>query len=176
MNVEDVRSVFGNWRKEDLLAAGIKLKESFDPPFDRHYDYRMVYEVWLEPSSLDKAAINFAITDTGHVAVGIETYERVVERTALKAIRRGFAAGQEPTAWNKEGLQILFDAVSQGRIFLVVNALLGIITSVKFYMYQSECRAIAHTGYETKWILEIPDNQRIPSVRFGKILSYRPWR
>jgi hypothetical protein len=42
MNVEDVRSVFGNWRKEDLLAAGIKLKESFDPPFDRSDDYRMV--------------------------------------------------------------------------------------------------------------------------------------
>ncbi len=175
MNVEDVRSVPGTWSKEQLLAAGIKLKESFDPPFDRHYDYRIIYEVWLEPSTLDKAFINFAVTDTGHVAVGIETYERLLERTALKAIRRGFAAGQEPTRWNKEGLQILFDAVCQGRIFLVVNALLGIITSVKFYMYQSDCYAIARTGYEPKWIWEIPDSERIPSVRFGKTISYHPW-
>ena len=175
MNVEEVRSIFGAWKKDKLLAAGIVLRESFDPPFDPQDDYRIVYEVWLESSTLDKAYINFAVTDTGYVAVGIETYARILERTSFKALRGGFAAGQEPTKWNKEGLQILFDSVSQGRFFLVVSAILGIVISVQFYMYQSDGHAIAGTGYKGRWILKIPDSEQIPSARFGKILSYRPW-
>lgn len=114
MDIEEVRSIFATRKIEDLHAAGIEFKESFDPPFDSNDDYRVVYEATFEPKSLDKARLEFGVTDTGHVAVGVETYERIGRRLGLKAISRGFAAGHEPTAASKDGLQILFDAVSLG--------------------------------------------------------------
>jgi hypothetical protein len=74
MTVDDLRSIFSRWKAEDLAAAGVTFKESFDPTFDpRSDDYRVIYEATFEPVALDQARMEFWVTDTGHVAVGIET-------------------------------------------------------------------------------------------------------
>jgi hypothetical protein len=157
MIVDDLRSVFSGWKAEDLVAAGVTFKESFDPPFDPHYDYRMIYEASFDPAALDQARIEFWVTDTGHVAVGIETYERILTRTGLTAIRRGFAAGHEPRTVSREGLQILFDTVTKGRMFIVVWKLLRVVTSVRLYMWASDCDAIARSDYRPDWISVISE-------------------
>jgi hypothetical protein len=167
MTVDDLRSIFSRWKAEDLAAAGLTFKESFDPTFDpRSDDYRVIYEATFEPVALD----------TGHVAVGIETHDRILARTGLAAIIGRFAAGHEPVTATKEGLQILFDAVTKGRIFIVVWSLLRIATLVRLYMWESDCNAMARSGYRYYGISAIPDqNTRGPPVRLGTILSYRPW-
>jgi hypothetical protein len=176
MLVDDLKSLFSQWNPEKLLAAGIVFKESFNPPVDPHYDYRMIYEASFEPAALDKAWIQFSLTDSGYVAVGIERYERVLARTGLRAIRGGFAAGHEPGALSKEGLQVLFDAVTRGRIFIVVKSFFRIATSVRFYMRESDCDRIARTGNPTYWMWVVPDDSpEDPSGVFGQTLNYRPW-
>src|ERR1700730_1923754 len=131
MIVDDLRSIFSRWNAEDLAAAGVAFRESFDPPFDPYYDYRMIYEASFEPAALDQALIEFAVTEAGYVAVGIETYDRILARTGLAAIIGRFAAGHEPVTATKEGLQILFDAVTKGRMCIVVWSLLRIATLVR---------------------------------------------
>jgi hypothetical protein len=177
MTVDDLRSIFSRWKAEELAAAGVTFKESFDPLFDpRCDDYRLIYAATFEPATLDQARMEFAVTDTGHVAVGIETKDRILARTGLAAIIGRFAAGHEPVTATKEGLQTLFDAVTKGRMFIVVWSLLRIATLVRVYLCESDCDAMARSGYRYYGISAIPDeNTRGPPVRLGTILSYRPW-
>jgi hypothetical protein len=177
MLVDEVKSVFADWKAQDLLAARIEFRESSDPTFDPNDDYRMIYEVTFEPDNLEKARIEFWVTDTGHVAVGIETYERIVRRLGLKAIRHGFAVGHEPRAVSKEGLQTLFDAVTLGKIFIVVRSALRLATSARICMAKADCDAMERSGYRcSDWISPISNDDAVsPSSSFGKIVSYRPW-
>jgi hypothetical protein len=177
MLVDELRTIFASRKPQDLLASKIVFKESFDPIADPQDDCRVIYEAAFEPADLDKARIEFWLTDTGHIAVGIETYGRILARTRLLgAIRGGFAAGHEPVPATKEGLQILFDAVTKGRIFIVVWSLLRMASLVRVYMWESDCNAMARSGYRYYGISAIPDeNTRGPPVRSGTILSYRPW-
>jgi hypothetical protein len=173
---DNLKSVFSEWNAEKLLDAGIVFRESINPPVDPYADYRVIYEAWFEPAALDRAGIQFGLTDSGYIAVGIERYERILVRTGLRAIRGGFAAGHEPGATSKEGLQILFDAVTQGRVFIVVKSLFKIVTSVRFYMRESDCDRIARTGNPTYWMWVVPDDSAEDlSGVFGQTLSYRPW-
>src|SRR5258708_37108090 len=122
MLVEELRSVLSSWATRDLSAWGIDFRESSDPKFDPNDDYRVIYEASFEPTTLDKARIEFWVTDSGHVAVGIETYERIVQRLGLRAIRHGFAVGQRPRNVTKNGLKALLDAVRRGTLFIGVIA------------------------------------------------------
>jgi hypothetical protein len=176
MIVDDLRSVFSRWKTEDLVAAGVTFRESFNPPFDPHDDYRVIYEASFEPLALDQARMEFWVTETGHVAVGIESYQRILARTGLAAIIGRFAAGHEPVTATKEGSQILFDAVTKGRMFIVVWSLLRVATLVRLYMCESDCNAMASSGYRYYGISAVPQQHTGgPSARFGTILSYRPW-
>ena len=177
MLVDEVRSIFSSWRAQDLVAAGIDFRESFDPTFDQNDDYRVIYEASFEPDTIEKARMEFWVTDAGHVAVGIETYERIVRRLGLKAIRHGFAVGHEPRIVSKEGLQVLFDVVTRGRIFIVVRSALRLATSARICMAESDCDAMARSGYNcSDWISSI-SNDDIASLSstFGRVASYRPW-
>jgi hypothetical protein len=120
VTVDDLKSIVG-MRATDLLSFGLEFKESFSPEFDPSNDYRVVYEAVFEPTALDKARIEFWVTDSGYVAVGIETYKRIVRRLELRAIRHGFAVGHEPRLVTKDGLRYLFEAVVAGRIFIMVR-------------------------------------------------------
>jgi hypothetical protein len=137
----------------------------------------VIYEASFEPTTLDKARIEFWVTDSGHVAVGIETYERIVQRLGLRAIRHGFAVGHEPRTVTKDGLKALFDAVTLGRIFIVVKRALRLATSAKIYMAAADCDAIARSGYRCSgWISSISDDDAASlSSSLGKVISYRPW-
>lgn len=177
MLVEELRSVFDGWNAQDLSGRGIEFKETYNPEFDPNDDYRVIYEASFEPTTLDKARIEFWITDAGHVAVGIETYERIVQRLGLRAIRHGFAVGHEPRTATKDGLKTLFDAVTLGKIFIVVKSALRLATSAKIYMAAADCDAIARSGYRcSDWISSISDDDA--ASRFfslGKVVNYRPW-
>jgi hypothetical protein len=173
MLVDEVKSVFADWK----AAAGVEFRESFDPTFDPNDDYRVIYEATFEPDNLEKARIEFWVTDTGHVAVGIETYERIVQRLGLKAIRHGFAVGHEPRTVSKEGLQTLFDAVVLGKIFIIVRSALRLATSARIFMAKSDYDAMERSGYRcSDWISPLTNGDVLsPSSSHGKIVSYRPW-
>ncbi len=171
-----VRSIFATRKIEDLHEAGIEFKEFFDPPFDTNDDYRVVYEASFEPNTLEKARLEFWVTDTGHVAVGVETYERISRRLGLKSICSGFAAGQEPTTASKEGLQILFDAVRMGRILISAKTIFWLVSSARLLMEEKERATMAYSGYETSWISTFAKGSIVPhSSDFRKVLTYRSW-
>lgn len=178
MLVEELRSVLSSWATRDLSAWGIDFRESSDPKFDPNDDYRVIYEASFEPAVLDKARIEFWVTDSGHVAVGIETYERIVQRLGLRAIRHGFAVGHEPRTVTRDGLQMLFDAVTLGKIVIVVRTALRLATSARIYMAASDRDLISRSGYQcSDWILPISDDHaRSLSSSFGKVVGYRPWQ
>jgi hypothetical protein len=175
MLAEEVKSIFSAWSPERLSAAGVSFRESLNPVPDRGDDYRVIYEAVFEPNVLDKARIEFWITDTGHVAIGIEKYERIRKRTGLITFRHGFALGHEPKIMNKEALQILFDAVSLGKISISVKSLLKIITSVKLFMWNSHYESLVKTGYQQKWISPITHEADNPLAQSNGLLIYRPW-
>ena len=93
MNVDALRSVLYRCHAQDLSPFCVAFRESSSPEDDANDDYRVIYEASFEPAALDKARIEFWITDSGHVAIGIETYERIARRLGLKAVRHGFAVG-----------------------------------------------------------------------------------
>ena len=177
MLVEELRTVFDDWKAQDLSGRCIEFKENYNPAFDPNDDYRVIYEVSFEPRTLDKARIEFWITDTGHVAVGIETYERIVQRLGLRAIRRGFAVGHEPSTVTQNGLMTLFNAVARGKIFIAATSVLKLAVSAKIYMAAADCNAIERSGYRcSNWISSISDEDAAgPSSVVGKYLNYRPW-
>src|SRR5258705_10545364 len=108
MFVEQLKTIVADWGWKGLSTSGIEFRESSDPEFDPNDDYRVIYEVSFEPSALDKARIEFWVTDMGHVAVGIETYERICKRLERRTTRDGFVAGHEPREVTKDGLQRRF--------------------------------------------------------------------
>lgn len=177
MLVNELKSIFADWKAQDLLAAGVAFKESSDPIFDPSDDYRVTYTATFEPDTLEKASMEFWVTDTGHVAVGIETYDRIVRRLGLKAIRHGFAVGHEPRAVSKEGLQTLLNAVAMGKVVIIVRSALRLATSAKICIAKSDYDAMTHSGYPcSDWLSPIPnDDAASLSPLFGKSLSYRPW-
>jgi hypothetical protein len=178
MVVEELRSIFDAWKVQDLSQHGIQFKETYTSEFDPNDDYRVIYEALFEPMMLDKARIEFWLTDLGHVAVGIETYGRVVQRLEGKGIRRGFVGGHEPRTVPKDGLKMLFDAVTLGKCFIVVKSTLSLITSAKIYMTAADCDAIARSGYRcSNWISSISDDDAASpsSSSLRKVLNYRPW-
>jgi len=177
MRVEELRSVFEGWKAQAVSEDGIEFKEAYNPAFDPNDDYRMIYQASFEPTTLDKARIEFWLTDSGHVAVGIETYDRIARRLGVKPIRHGFAGGHEPKTVSKDGLKILFGAVTRGKMFIVVRNALRIATSAKIYMTAADCDAIARSGYgRSDWISPMSDVDAARlSSWFGTVIDYQPW-
>jgi hypothetical protein len=175
MLIKEIKSVFAIWTEEALVHAGIQFKESFEPPLDPHYDYRFIYQASFDPAALDKASIEFWVSETGYVAIGVESYERIRRRTGLKAIRGGIATGHEPRIVDGEGLHILFDAVTQGKVFIVVKSFLKIITSVHLRTQASGHGAAALSGYPFDWVSPMVDPAQDLSAPFGDVLRYQPW-
>jgi hypothetical protein len=176
MLVDELRTIFASRKPQDLLASRIVFKESFDPIADPQDDYRVIYEAAFEPADLDKARIEFWLTDTGHTAVGVETYARITQRLQLRAIRHGFAAGHEPRTATVDSLRTLFDILTLGKFFIVVRSLLRVVSSVQLYMTESDRDTISRLGYPSNWISSIPSNDpgRLAPWR-GEVLTYRPW-
>jgi hypothetical protein len=175
MLVDEAKSVFCAWSPERLSAAGVSFRESLNSVPGRGDDYRVIYEAVFEPNVLDKARIEFWVTDTGHVAVGIERYERLQKRTGLITLRHGFALGHEPKIMNKATLQILFDAVSFGKISISVKSFLKIITSVKLFMWNSHYESLVKTGHQSKWISPTTGEADDGATQSNGLLAYRPW-
>jgi hypothetical protein len=175
MLVNEAKSIFSAWSPERLAAAGISFRETLNPVPHRGDDYRVIYEAVFEPNVLDKARIEFWVTDTGHVAVGVEKYERIRKRTGLITFRHGFALGHEPRIMNKGVLQILFEAISLGKISISVQSFLKIITSVKLLIWNSHYESLAKTGYQPKWISPTIHDADNPLTQSNGLLVYRPW-
>jgi hypothetical protein len=175
MLVENVKSIFSAWNPETLSAAGINFKETSDPTLHPNDDYRVIYEASFEPNALDKARIEFWVTDTGHVAIGIETYERITKRTRLMAFRGGFALGHEPRSVSEKALQILFDAVSHGRVTISVYSFLRTITSIELFLKSSDYQMLTEAGYQPKWISLMGNKVNSSLIYSDTMLMYRPW-
>ena len=175
MLVEEAKSIFSGWKRETLSAAGVNFSETADPVFHRSDDYKVIYEASFEPNVLDKARVELWVTDIGHVAIGIETYERILKRTGLIAFRRGFALGSEPGAVSEEALQTLFDAVSKGRAAIFVKSSLRMVSSVRLFLQASDYDSLVEAGYQPKWISSMADVASSPLMHSDKMLIYRPW-
>ena len=175
MLVQEMKSVFASWKAQDLLAAGIRFRESSDPAFDPHSDYQVIYEASFEPNTLNKARLEFGLTDAGHVLVGVETYDRIARRLGLRPISSGFAAGHEPGPASEEALKTLFDAVSQGNMSIAVTSVLWFVTSARLCMPEPDLAMMAHSGYQTSWISPISNGTAPASSWFKKVLNYGAW-
>lgn len=177
MLVEELRTIFDSWKAQNLSEHSIELKESYNPRSDPNDDYQVIYEAIFQPATLDRARIEFWVTDSGHVAVGIETYERIVERLGLRAIRHGFAAGHEPRDVTRDGLRRVFDTVTQGKMFIVVKSALSLATSAKIYMSTADCDAIERSGYRcSDWISAMPTHDAASLFSsLENVLDYQPW-
>ena len=150
MLLEDLRAILARWSGEDLAAASISFQETTSRQFDANDDYQVVYKARFEPARLDRARIEIWATDTGHVAVGVETFGRVIQQLELRAMRSGFVGGNEPRNVSKDGLKRLLDTVSAGRIFIVVRSALWIALTAKIYMATTDRDDIMRDGYP--WI------------------------
>jgi hypothetical protein len=137
----------------------------------------VVYEASFEPAALDKARIEFWLTDTGHVAVGVETYERVALRLGRRLARRGFAVGNEPRTETADALRKLFALVTRGKFFLEVKTILNIWNTARIYVEPSDYNTMIESGYRSSgWLSAIPNSDARPSrPLFGAILDYKPW-
>ncbi len=136
----------------------------------------MIYEASFQPAALDKARIEFWFTNMGYIAIGIETYDRIAQRLRLRAIRHGFAVGHEPGTVSRDGLQMVFDAVTKGEIFIVVGIALELVSSARVYMVASTKDAIAKSGYKcSDWISPIPNDDVEKLSSLGSVVSYRAW-
>ena len=97
MEAGQLHSAFRDWYRQRLGDAGVAFTEINDPPVDPDDSYYVVYEVRFEPIDLDKARLEIWLTDSGQVAVGIETRERIARRLMVRTLRSGFVGGHEPT-------------------------------------------------------------------------------
>lgn len=178
MVTEEIRSIFADWTPVDFAARGIVFKENFEPNYNpRQDDYRVVYEVSFEPEQLYKAQLEFSLTDSGHVSVGIETYARLARRLSLPVGRQGIATGREPGVATRDTLLRLFRIVTHGSLAMTVNTFFWFITSPKLHVPEADFRTISDSGYSSaRWLQPIPDESRALNSRgWGKTLLFEPW-
>ncbi|MCC8429680.1 hypothetical protein LJ725_11940 [Reyranella aquatilis] len=140
-------------------------------------DYRVVYEVSFEPEKLYKARLEFWLTDSGHVSVGVETYTRLARRLSSPVVRRGMATGCEPGAISRDALVRLFRVVTHGSLVMTVSTFFGVITSPKLYMPEADFRMIVDAdSFSARWFQPISDETRALKFRgSGKVLLFEPW-
>jgi hypothetical protein len=180
MGIEDVKSVFANWTPRDLSEAGIVFTESVDPPYDPDLDdYWIVYEASFKPAALDKAGMELCLTEEGYVGVSIEPSKRVTQRLGLWITTDGDVIGHDLMSVSMDGLQLLFDIVVHGRLFIVVRSVLGLELSAKGFISASDYDTLLRSGYDPRdvGLASMPsgNHDNGPAPVWGKVLSYRPW-
>lgn len=180
MGIEDVKSVFANWTPRDLSEAGIVFTESVDPPYDPDLDdYWIIYEASFKPAALDKAGIEFCLTEEGYVGVSIEPSKRVTQRLRLWTTTDGDIIGHDLMSVSMDGLQLLFDIVVHGRLFVVVRSVLGLELLAKGFISTSDYDTLSRSGYDPRDVglesMPPGSHDNGPAPVWGKVLSYRSW-
>ncbi|NQV59305.1 MAG: hypothetical protein HQ502_06540 [Alphaproteobacteria bacterium] len=180
MDIEDVKGLFASWTPGDLSEAGIVFTELVDPPYDPDLDdYWIIYEASFKPDALDKAGIEFCLTEEGYVGVSIEPSKRVTQRLGLWTTTDGDVVGHDLMSVSMDGLKLLFDIVVQGRLFIVVRSVLGLELSAKGFISASDYDTLLRSGYDPRdvGLTSLPPGRHDngPTPVWGKVLSYRPW-
>jgi len=172
MTLDELKSVVAPWRDLSFSAVGVTLRDRINPPMDPHDDYRVIHEVLIEPAALDKMRMEIWLTASGHVAVGMETRDRVAQRLGSRTLRKGFAAGHEPTVVSPQALAKLIQAVSQGRLAIGVSSLLGFIYSTKGILAQADLHDLKRAGYDCEdWTSRMVGLHSF----FEQVVRYRSW-
>lgn len=176
MSPDDLKSAVDRWLPLGSATPGILLTEHYDLPVGAGDDYRLVYEVVVEPTEVDRARLQVAVTDDGYLTIAIETRERIARRLGVWSIYRGFAAGHEPIAATIEGLHKLMEIVALGRVTVWTTAIRQFPLSIRIGISDEDRAALVDAGYPLiRWGLPLYSlpRSRIPVLRMG---SYRPWQ
>lgn len=164
----EFRSFAARYDRSDILFG-----ERYPREHDQRNDYNVIYEAYFEPASESKARIEFWVTDSDCLAVGIETYQRVNARTGKGSFRQGFAAGHEPRKVSEDYTSLLLKIVEEGAIAITPRYFLGRILSARLYVHYSEFHEVVKRDNRADWLSPIEDLQ---SSSVGRhVLRYRPW-
>jgi hypothetical protein len=175
MTIDDLQLVLEPWKALVGSLTDVSFRERRDPPIGVGDDYRVAYELAIEPTVLDKARVELWLTDSGHVAVGVESYERVAQRLNVKMFRQGFAAGHEPRVVPPAGLGRLLALVAEGRIVIIARVMLGLTYSLKMGIPKADYDDIEQMGYGCDWLLPLRSDLQ-GTIPFAQVANYRPWR
>jgi hypothetical protein len=166
------------WLSKNTLASHVDFRSDFAPPHDPQDDYRVVYEAALTPRRNAAAQIEIWLTDTGYIAVGIESRERLAGRLELRNFRRGFAAGHEPHRVNQEQIETVLGLLADGLFGVRYTKFLGVLISTIAVVPEAHYAVLAATGYPSlRSIWRMSDLQAPRDIRlFRGIAHYEPWK
>ena len=111
------------WYKKNNRWQNVTISEIHVPPDE---DMGVVYEVVFEPAELDAARLEFWFTETGGVAVKIETRERIGRRLCRKFhASNNFASSSlmfhQPTSVTQRYLENWINLCAAGRVLLQIQ-------------------------------------------------------
>lgn len=138
-------------------------------------DYEVIYEIAVEPVSLNKPRVEVWITSDGDIGMGFETFERMAERMRVRHARRGFATGFEPAACDVRTALKVLDLVARGKIFLRASVwpVFGVV-SFNAYLHREDVPTNGETSDLLKSWLHSWKEQEDMSGRI-KFLEFEPW-
>ena len=173
MDLNLLRTLLANWRAERRWT-GVQFRETTTPSAPTFQDdYNVIYEAVFEPTAIHQARIELWLASSGHIAVGIETKERIAYRLGVKKAVKGFAAGHEPQAISEIGLRALLNAVADGHLSIRVKPSLLTLDSTRAVITRSDMSGLVAEGrMKYPWI-EIRESSARPL--FGHLLGTQRW-
>ena len=166
--------------RAEATGAAISFQEDPSPTSDPADSYALSYSAVIEPTSLDRCRIEIWLTDTGHVAAGIEKWRRLADRLKLrtsKGVR--FAAGHEPGVINEAALLALLAVIASGQISILYRTVWRRLSGASAVITPQGLSALQESGYQRlRWISEVVDRSDVngfPQRLFGGIARYEPW-
>lgn len=185
MRLEDIKAVCAAWHADVLDRAGIAAPEDHAPPFaPESEEFRLLYRRAFIPRDPAKASIELRLLEdhvfspgTITLEVLIESYGRIARRLQQRTSHMAFRALTIFRPRSKAQLQAVFDAVAQGRLFLVTQSFFGFMVRGGLYFPKSfwdEEPQLRRTAVQARSIAD--DALAQPPPVLGRIDGYKPWR
>lgn len=145
-------------------------------------DFDIEVKIRLLPKRTEQAAIEFRVTRTGEISIGIEWAERVECRFHKKSqhlTREAYLFSQEPADISIDSVTSILEATSSGNVFLIWKdrSFLGPyrLSEVKTYpliaITEQTRSKIASTGYRYVGLFE-----EVSEKNRKYLTKYEPWR
>jgi hypothetical protein len=173
-----LKSFLQEWA--EATASAIGLQEDLAPTNDPNDSYVLSYRAVIEPTALDRCRVEIWLTDTGHVAVGLEKWQRLASRLGLttsKGVR--FAAGHEPGIVSDAALLALLEVVANGEISILYRTVWHRLLGTWAGITPNGLSALQKGGYRrlcwTSKIVGHDDINGFPQHLFGGVARYQRW-
>ena len=134
--------------KKNIRWQNVTISEVHMPPEE---EYGVVYEVVFEPAELDSARLEFWFTETGGVAVGVETRERIGRRLHRKFYENNNLASSlmfhQPISVTHQYVEKWIELCADGRVFLQIRVGWFGIRNAQVALKQSDYEILLGESY-----------------------------